>query len=97
MLLSWEVCPQGTLLVTVWVQPFKEGKGNLSIQEADIVRLLQDVQGITGRTIPAGTEGYVVAPVGAVVAADVELDGEPDHFTAPIEQVEFVRKGQPIS
>ncbi|HVX47393.1 MAG TPA: hypothetical protein VHC49_26115 [Mycobacteriales bacterium] len=66
-----------------------------TIHEADVVRTLVPTRG--DRDIPAGTEGYVVAAYSDGVAIDVEVSGEPDHVNVSIDQVEFVRKGRPIS
>ncbi|HVX46192.1 MAG TPA: hypothetical protein VHC49_20035 [Mycobacteriales bacterium] len=68
------------------------------ITEGDVVRFKIGLIGrASKKAIPAGTEGYVVDETDGTLTIDFQVDDAPDYTIAEQEQVEFVRKGQPIS
>lgn len=64
----------------------------MTIREGDEVRFTNDVTGIRGTRVPAGTVGVVVDDVHAPgqYAVDVEVDGEPDNVAVSGDQIEPV-------
>ena len=62
----------------------------MTVREGDRVRLLQDVVGIMGNRVPAGTVGTIVDDVNAPgqYAVDVRVDDAYDNVAVTPEQFE---------
>ena len=62
----------------------------MTVAEGDRVRLLEDIIGIMGHVVPAGTLGTVVDDVNAPeqYAVDVQVDGSYENIVATSAQLD---------